>query len=232
MFKQKLTFKNSRGLKLAAIFEGEDKNAPVVIICHGFGSTKDSISYKNLVPKLLGRGLSVFLFDFTGCGQSEGSLSDLIPSAGLDDLESAVKNFNLSNFGLCGTSFGGYVSLLYAFKNKIKALTLKSPVSDWRKIGWPNTEHANKSKDKILADVKDIDIYQQAKNLSIPTLIVHGDKDDVVPIDQSKKLYQTLKGEKRLEIIHSATHDIKADPAHLEKTNTLFADFFKENLLK
>lgn len=232
MFKQKLTFENSRNLKLEAIFEGEDKNAPIVIACHGFASSKDSISYKNLVPKLLRRGLSVFRFDFTGCGQSEGDLLSLTPLVGLDDLKSAVGSFNLSNFGLCGTSFGGYVALLYAFENPVRALALRSSVSDWQNIIIEHTQHVKKMIDRILIEAKDIDIYEKAKNLTTPTLIIHGDRDDVVPVDQSKKLYQSLKGDKRLGIIHGATHDIKDEPKYLERANNLIADFFQKHLFQ
>lgn len=231
MFIQKLTFKNSRNLTLPAIFEGEDREAPVVVICHGYGSSKDSISYKNLVPKLLNRGLSVFRFDFSGCGQSEGNLVDLTPLAGLDDLKSAVKNFDLTNFGLCGTSFGGYVALLYTFENIISALALRAPVSDWQKIIFEHTEHVKEIRDRILNEVGEIDIYQKTKSLTLPSLIVHGDKDDVVPLEQSRRLYEAIKGDKRLEILHGVDHDIKNNPEHLETSNNLIADFFQKHLL-
>ena len=70
MFKQKLTFKNSCNLNLSAIYEGEDKNAPVIILCHGFHSSKDKPSTSRaLAQKLVERGLSVLRFDFTGHGQ-------------------------------------------------------------------------------------------------------------------------------------------------------------------
>lgn len=227
MFKQKLTFKNSRNLNLAAIFEGEDKNAPVVIVCHGFGSSKDSISYKNLVPKLLKRGLSVFRFDFTGCGQSEGKLDNLTPLRGLDDLKSVIKNLGQKQFALYGSSFGGHVALMYASKNPILALALKSPVSDYGPIA--KNRPAGRSK-SFYDEVKNIGIYKDARKIKAPVFIVHGDKDDVVPISQSQKLLKALDGQKRLEVVKGADHDIAGED--LERTNTLIADFFKENLLK
>lgn len=115
MFKQKLTFKNSRTLNLSAVFEGEDKNAPTVVMCHGFGSSMDKpISSRALAQKLVENGLSVFRFDFTGHGESEGKMNEITPLDGLDDLKSVVKILNKKKIALYGSSFGGYVSILYA----------------------------------------------------------------------------------------------------------------------
>lgn len=93
MFYEKRKFENSRDLTISAVFEGKDKKAPTVVICHGYASSKDSVSQKDLSERLLDTGFSVFRFDFTGCGDSQGTINDLTPSIGLDDLRSAVKKF-------------------------------------------------------------------------------------------------------------------------------------------
>jgi pimeloyl-ACP methyl ester carboxylesterase len=60
-------------------------------------------------------------------------------------------------------------------------------------------------------------------------LIVHGDKDPIVPLIQSKKLLKSLDGEKRLEILPGAGHVMSNKD--IEKTSILIADFFAKNLL-
>ncbi len=78
--------------------------------------------------------------------------------------------------------------------------------------------------------VNGIDIYKLAKNIKTPTLIIHGDQDDVVPIEQSQKLLKSIGSkDRKLKIIRGADHDIRGD--NLERVNTLIATFFKENLL-
>src|SRR3989338_2836334 len=103
MFIEKRSFKNSRSLTLAAIYEGEDKKAPTVVICHGYASSKDSVSQRDISKRLIKSGFSVYRFDFTGCGQSQGSIENLVPSVGLDDLNSAIADFGKKEFILCGT---------------------------------------------------------------------------------------------------------------------------------
>lgn len=225
MFKQKLTFKNTRNLALSAIFEGEHRDAPIVVMCHGFESSKDRETNRSLAQKLIEAGLCVFRFDFTGHGQSEGTLADITPLQGLDDLKSAVKNLKKAEFALYGSSFGGYVALLYATENPILALALKAPVSDYS----DSQSSFAVTHPQFIQEVKTIDFYDRAQNIKCPCLIIHGDKDDVVSVEQSQKLFKSLKCDKRLEIISGADHDIRG--VDLEKANTLVADFFKQTLL-
>lgn len=227
MFREKRNFKNSRGLRLSGIFEGENRNVPVVVMCHGFHSSKNNpITSRTLAQKLVENGLSVLRFDFTGHGQSEGDIDEVTPLMGLDDLKCAIKTLNNQNFALYGSSFGGHVALLYASQNQILALALKAPVSDWCQV------QISKSRGKrFCQETKNINIYQKAKNIKAPTLITHGDKDDVVPIEQSQKLIKALGSKiKTLEIIRESNHDIRGQ--NLEKASTKISDFFRKILIK
>ena len=225
MFREIRNFKNSRGLNLSAIFEGEHRKAPVVVMCHGFHSSKDNpITSRALAQKLVESGLSVLRFDFTGHGVSEGDIDDITPLAGLDDLKSAIKTLGKKKIAIYGSSFGGYVALLYATDHPILALALKSPVSDWSEV-----QISNDRGKRFRQEVKDIHIYKLAKNIKAPTLIIHGDQDDVVPLAQSQRLLKSLDSKvKKLEIIKGANHDIRGED--LEKANTQIADFFRKTL--
>jgi len=227
MFIEKRKFRNSKGLTLAAIYEGENRNAPVVIICHGYKSSKDSpLTQKAFSRKLIERGISVYRFDFTGHGESEGSISKITPLDAYDDLVCAVKNIGEGRFALYGSSFGGFTAILYATQYSVLALALKAPVSDYA----VTARIVSPAREQFIQNTKDIDLYEKAKNIKCPTLIMHGDKDDVVPITQSQKLIAALKCEKKLEVIVGADHDIAGED--LEKANTQIADFFKKTLLR
>lgn len=230
MFQEKRKFKNSKGLIISAVWEGEEKNSTTVVLAHGYVSSKDSTSTKTLAQKLVVGGLNVFRFDFTGCGESEGTIQDLTPLQGLDDLKNAVKNLNKSKFALYGSSFGGHVALVYAAKNPVAALGLKAPVSDYSEVIARHDDLNREARsEEFLEEVKNIDIYKLAKNIKSPTLIVHGGEDDVVPLAQSEKLAESLGGEKRLAVIHDATHDIKGPD--LEDATNLLSEFFLSTLL-
>lgn len=231
MFSEKCKFKNKKGLTLSAIYEEQDKSAPVVILCHGFGSSKDSESTTSLSRKLLNAGLSVYRFDFSGAGEAEGTIKDRTPLQGLDDLKVAVKNLGKENFAICGSSYGGWVSIAYAKENPILALGLKCPVSSWAPEDQP-TGQSNEILEDIpgVKEVENYDLYSGAKDISAAVLIVHGSVDDVVPLAQSQKLLKSLSSkEKKLEIIPGAGHVMRGN--YLEEANDKLSKFFIDQLL-
>lgn len=228
MFIEKRKFKNSKGLTLSAIYEGEDRSAPVVVMCHGFASSKDSEPNSDLAQKLVKKRLNVYRFDFTGCGESEGTLDECTPNQGLDDLKSAIKNLNKEKFALYGSSYGGFISLMYSLGKPLLALGLKAPVSDYLHQILQKTTNEYKSKD-FYRQAKDINIYKVAKNIKTPILIVHGSDDEVVPLEQSKKLLEALGGEKNLSLIHGGTHQMHG-PA-MEDAHNQLTEFFVNKLL-
>lgn len=225
MFREKRKFKNSRGITLSAIFEGKDKTAPVVIICHGYASSKDSESQEDLTPRLLKAGFSVYRFDFTGCGQSRGQLKNLTPNVGIDDLKSAIKDLRKKKIALYGSSFGGYTALRYAVEDPVLALSLKGPVSDWTSVKSESIDSVKMA--KLLKEVSSVNIYEKAKNIECPVLIVHGGADEVVPLAQSRKLFTSLGSKnKKLEVIKGAIHIMRGGDMH--KAHQLIANFLKE----
>ncbi len=230
MFSEKRKFKNKKGLTLSAIYEGQDENNPIVILCHGYGSSKDKDSTKGLAQKLVDAGLCVYRFDFTGCGESQGKLSELTPDQGQDDLKSAVKDLGKENFGLYGSSFGGYTALIFASQNPVLALGLKAPVSDYPQVmKAKGNEKENRALD-FTEEAYKYDVYKLARNITSPTLNVHGDADTDVPLTQSKMLLKTLNSkEKELKILHGAGHIMRGN--YLEQANQLLTNFFAQRLL-
>ncbi len=233
MFVEKRKFKNSKGNNLSAIYEGEDRNAPVVVLCHGFGSSKDSESNSHLAQKLVESGLNVYRFDFTGSGESGGSFDECTPSHGLNDLKSAVDDLGSNKIALYGNSYGGFIALIYASENPILALGLKAPVSDYLDVetrkSKDNLGLTDAKKEIFLKELKDIDVYKLARKITAPTLIVHGGADEIVPFKQSERLLKSLSGEKRLSVIHGATHRMRG-PA-MEDAHNQLTEFFIGKLL-
>src|SRR4051812_20572842 len=89
----------------------EVKNPPVVVTLHGFGSNKvgSNRSYVTLATSLSKAGLATLRYDARGCGDSEGSLSQMTPEDYLSDLMtvcSHLQNEGFSRIGLFGSSFG------------------------------------------------------------------------------------------------------------------------------
>lgn len=250
---QKLSFHSSRGNSLVGILSDPSGNAsiPVVVLCHGFATTKESETYLRLEKALNEVGLATFRFDFFGHGESDGKFEDITISEAIDDAVHAVsfmKEQGFKRIGLFGSSFGGMAALLAASKTKsLFALVLKSPVSDslgkiaaaegnaspeqWRKQGFIYNESRRMGKQKLnysfYEDSEKISGFEAAKEITVPTLIVHGSEDDVVPVEQSRKTASLIPG-CRLEEIEGASHKY-SNPGEFEKMLSLVSEFLAEH---
>ena len=226
---EKIIFKNSKGENLVGLFSIINKDK-IAILCHGHSSGKSNKSFQTIVPILNSNNVSTFRFDFYGNGESDGKFEESDLSESIDDTLQAIKLVKDKGFNkiiLLGSSFGGLSSIITATKSKnLYALILKSPVSDYGEVHlirygeggikeWKKTgqtlrdplDHKRKLKlnYSFAEDYEKYDTYDLAKQIKIPTLIVHGDADEIVPIDQSKKLVKIIPNA-RLVLVEGARH--------------------------
>ena len=67
---------------------------------------------------------------------------------------------------------------------------------------------------KFFQDLKKNNTFPIADKIRIPTLIVHGDADEIVPVEQSKLIFKLIP-ECKLDIIRKADHRF-SNPVHFE----------------
>jgi hypothetical protein len=251
--KEKVYFENSKGDKLCGIISdpSSDKVRPIVILSHGLSSSKDSRTYLGLEKILNNHKISTFRFDFFGHGESEGKFEDITISEAVDDILKAIeflKELRYSKIGLFGSSFGGLASIIAASKRKdLFVLVLKSPVSNylgkiiakeskeemetWKERGFIYYLAGDGQRQKLnysfFKGAEKVNGYEIAEKINLPTLIVHGDRDEIVPIEQSKKLAGLIKNCK-LEIIKGADHRYSA-PEYFKKMLNLISKFIIKN---
>ena len=71
------------------------------------------------------------------------------------------------------------------------------------------------------------DFRSELKNVNVPTLIIHGTKDQIVPIETSADQAANGIANNRYEKIEDAPHGLVY--THAKKVNSLLIDFFNEN---
>ncbi|KAG4141369.1 hypothetical protein ERO13_D06G071900v2 [Gossypium hirsutum] len=106
---QRMIIPNKHGEKLVGLLH-ETESKEIVILCHGFKSTKDCNTLTNLAAALEKEGISVFRFDFAGNGESEGSFQYGNYYREADDLHAVLQHFSGENrvvSAILGHSKGG-----------------------------------------------------------------------------------------------------------------------------
>lgn len=232
---EKAIFK-SEGQRLAGVLHlPEKKNPPCVIASHGLLSSKDSEKYIGLGNRLSHEGIAMLRFDFRGIGESEGRMEDDTISRRIVDLGSAIDFIRTrqdlgTQIGLLGSSLGGYVSLIRAFMDKeVRTVViwatpfhLDDLKSNKGTEGHPVPEEAF---------FKDLPKHRFLPLLSKVSscMVIHGEKDELVPVDQAREIFQGLGEPKEIHIIEGADHRL-THPAHRALAMELSAEWFKKAL--
>ncbi len=178
-----ISFKNKQGIELPGdLFLPEDRGPfPAVAFAHGLYSNHKSPRNREIALALIEKGIAVLLFDF-----SEKEIfadetwvlhaSDL--KCALDFLETRIE-IDKEKIGVNGSSTGATAALrLAAEDQRIKTIVVRS--------------------------ARVINIWDRIKKISVPILIIVGGADEVK--DESEKLFQSLKTEKKFEEITGAGH--------------------------
>ena len=223
-------FRDEWGHRVAGVLSVPSQSTAIAVLCHGFLSNKNSTTNKTLTRLLNERGISTFRFDFFGQGESEGLFEDVTVSAAIGQAMAAV-NFvaarGYDRIGLVGSSFGGLVGLLTAARRTdLSCLALKCPVVDFAEelrlefgpdelARWKTTDtipnitggsERVRMKYLLYEDCLRHIAYEPAARITVPTLIVQGDCDELVPLHQSRRLLELLGGPKRLDLLPGADH--------------------------
>ena len=168
--------------------------------------------------------IAALRFDFGGCGESEDR--EITLKNQIDDLKFAinyVRENGYSKIGLLGESFGGLTSIL-AYDDNIKTLVLWAPVT---KSKTPSILQKEKFRQELnnrgfviyRKDGRNFKIpkeyFEERQNINqkeilskikSPVLIIHGNKDEVVPLNHSQEAMEYLPPNSRLEIIEGGNH--------------------------
>jgi uncharacterized protein len=151
-------------------------------------------------------GAAVLLFDYRGYGRSEGSPDE---EGTYRDARAAhrwlveEKGVPPERLVLFGESLGSAVALDLALSRPCRALVLESPFASVPAMAravypflplWPlvRTRYDNEAK---------------APGLRVPLLVLHGERDEVVPFAQGRRVFEAASGPKRFHPIPRAGHN-------------------------
>lgn len=69
------------------------------------------------------------------------------------------------------------------------------------------------------------DLREACKKIKVPTLFMHGDADEIVPLEKSSKKGHELVEDSKLEVINGAPHGMYV--THTDEVNKVLLDFLK-----
>lgn len=213
-------------------------NDACVIYLHGNASNQ--LEGRFLVSLFCPIGISVFCFDFAGCGCSEGKYISLGYFEAQDlniIIDMLESQFGFQQFILWGRSMGATVSILaLESSDKIKAAVADSPYisikSLVKQLGRArkvpdfiiksSTESVrNKVSEKANFDIYDVSPLEKVNHIKKPILFIHGIDDKFVIKKNSEILFSRCSSEYKEILLVPGEHDSNR-PAETIKYATTF----------
>lgn len=189
---------------------------PVVLFLHGLWGSKEGHHW--VVKTLIEKGYAVLRIDLPGHGESKYPLSldiNKTIKATIDYLKSR-NDIDIDRIGIMGISLGGYTVLksgdderlttivdiagFYAFSQeeikKINAILKRMMLSV-----------TGISEKKLMELSGQLTLSGVIKKIKCPVLIIHGEKDNIVPVSHAQRIYDELQCEKQIHIFPEEGHN-------------------------
>ena len=202
---EEVSFQTEDGLPLRGWFvPALGASRFTVLVFNGNGGDR---SYRApLAAGLAIKGLSVLLFDYRGYGGNPGNpserglASDARAARAYLDSRRDVDSDKIAYFG---ESLGAAVAVTLAVERAPAALILRSPftsLSDMGRLHYPFLPTGPLLRDRF-------DSVGRVGRVACPVLIVAGERDQIVPLEHSRRLFDAISTTGRLVVVPGADHN-------------------------
>jgi len=186
-----------------------EREWPWVLFFHGNGEVVSD--YDEISPFYHQKRINLVVADYRGYGASGGTptLTDLVQDAHaiFKEVREELFRRNLQkDLWVIGRSLGSIsgLELAYHYQKEMQGLILES--------GFPSIvriiSHLGIPAQVMGLEKIDQECLDRIKKIFVPVLIIHGERDSLVPLENAKEIYRYLgTKEKKLLVIPSATHN-------------------------
>ena len=197
------------GISIGCGFWSTGREFPTIFYFHGNGETAGVHEW--VAPYYNQSKINLFVADYRGYDASGGkpTVTNMIQDAHplFQGFKELLKNEGFfDRYFVMGRSLGSIPALEIAFhyQEEISGLIVESGTAHNFRILWSHlgkTERDTIENSEFINKVKIRSVYR-------PTLIIHGQNDSIIPVEEGKELYEnSAAADKRLLIIPGADHN-------------------------
>lgn len=247
---QPVHFYNHQREKLAGTLHLPDEiKGGGVVFGHCFTCSRNTRIIRHICSDLAAAGFIALRFDFSGNGQSEGDFAASTYSKQMAEIQKAVDIIAEKGaewIGLAGHSMGAVIAILTATRmNRVKAVCalagrlsgLKAThffnkrqlkeLHDTGRVSFSSRGRPLQLSTAFFADAGQFNLPETLKTLQAPLMIVHGDHDEIVPVEEAHLAQKLNPINTKLAIIPDADHMFSNDE-HRLKISKLVVKWFEE----
>jgi putative redox protein len=224
----KVTFRGGQRETLAASLEQPEGIASAfALFTHCFTCSKDVAAASRISRRLADLGIAVLRFDFTGLGNSEGDFSNTNFSSNVDDIVAAADHLRSGGNPpalLVGHSLAGAAVIAAAEripearavvtigapsqpKHVLRLLEAAAPAIE--ATGAAAVTLAGRTflvKKQFLEDLAEQNLADCLRQLGRALLVMHSPSDEIVPIDEARRIFEHARHPKSFFSLDGADH--------------------------
>lgn len=180
--------------------EATSRRLGSILLCHGNGGNiGDRVLHARLLCEA---GFDVMLFDYRGYGRSTGRPDEQGTARDGRAARTALLRQAREEPVIVGESLGGGVALALALEHPPRGLALQSAFTSVRDMA----RHHYPFIPRVLVP----DAYPSLRRvggLRAPLLVLHGERDEIVPPSHGRALFEAAPQPKRLELFPNVGHN-------------------------
>ena len=203
---EQVTFETTDGLRLSGWFVAASGTSPRVTVVVFHGNAGNRGHRGPLAAALHRSGLQVLLLDYRGYGGNPGAPTEdglAADSRAARAYLAGRPDVDPSRIVYFGESLGTAVAIALAVEHPPAALVLRSPFTSMTDVGlhhYPFLPVRLLLRDRFAA----IDRIQRIR---APLLVIAGGHDRIVPVENSRRLYDAAAAPKTLLVLSGADHN-------------------------
>ncbi len=221
-------------LKKIRYLNNNQKNKTYIIFLHGFMSDLEGKKPKAFFKFAIKRKLGFLALEYSGHGKSSGKFTEGNISLWSKETKSLIKKYvKKNNIILIGSSMGAWISLVQfqTFKKQIKGFLGIGSAPDflenlmWKKFtknmrkevlkkGIINLKHGKYEYPityQLIQDGRKNKILNKKILQKLKVTMIHGQKDESVPVTYSKKVLKIFKNaKKKFVLVKNGDHSLSS----------------------
>jgi hypothetical protein len=200
---EEVEFAAADGTKLVSWYAPAQEGKPTILYFHG-----NAANAANRAPKIdmmLESGFGVFYLNNRGYGGSGGSPTEANNVADAIAAYDYVRGLGVppDKIVAFGESLGSGQAVRLAAARPVAAVVLEAPLTSTVEVG--RSIYFWLPLSLLIADQYNVE--RDIARVTAPLLILHGEQDEVIPVDMGRRIYNAANQPKRIEVVRDGRHN-------------------------
>jgi uncharacterized protein len=229
MNRENVNFTNEDGEKLVGdLYLPSSTSRSGVVFGHCFSCSRHTRILTESCEALYQAGIASLRFDFSGNGQSEGDFAETTYSKHAGEMLAGVDLMvrkGIDKIGLAGHSMGAAIAILtaasssnisavctlagrYSSTNFDRLLgdSVQAELEENGRVCFNSRNRPLCLNSDFFKDAESVNMTEKTGCLKIPLLAVHGDQDEVIPVEEAYKSREIKPDQTEVLIVENADH--------------------------